>query len=489
MRPWKWEFKRDMSVLVNDCFGQNYLKFVEHFAYLSENGSQDLYWDADEAKKISDYFVSCILNDAGYFRTRAERINSRGKKLGTFALSLNRSFDRADDRDLLRAYRHYVRLFESAAYYVLWIRVIIDQGPLRLQRLLAAKTKNLPASLSCLTATGKKSFMVQEEESLLDLARTVRENKKAETLFHKPTDVTLRELPTNLSLWKKVLRHHARFLWTPVGYADEPAWTLLDRVSALKKAVAQNPEDRWTALKTYPQVLEKKQRDFLAASKLDSKTRRLAKALSDCVYYKDYLRGVMNKAQYDSRPLFEQLAKRLGLSLKQVKTFLPDELERALMEKSWNLRIFDRLSHYVCFPKNRKLVFSNGADALALEKEIRNVFEKGVASELKGHGAMEGRVQGTVRIVSNPSSVHRHDHGFVLVTSMTTPDFVPVIKRALAVVTDEGGITCHAAIACRELGVPCVVGTKKATRSFKDGEVICVDGSTGWVRKVRMNRP
>ncbi|MDP2718120.1 MAG: hypothetical protein Q8P02_05225, partial [Candidatus Micrarchaeota archaeon] len=62
MRQWKWEFRRPMSVLVNDCFGQNYLKLVKHFAYLSEKGVIDFYWDALEARKTSGRLVSSILS-------------------------------------------------------------------------------------------------------------------------------------------------------------------------------------------------------------------------------------------------------------------------------------------------------------------------------------------------------------------------------------------------------------------------------------------
>ena len=74
--------------------------------------------------------------------------------------------------------------------------------------------------------------------------------------------------------------------------------------------------------------------------------------------------------------------------------------------------------------------------------------------------------------------------GEILVTHMTTPDFVPAMRRAAAIVTDEGGVTCHAAIIARELKKPCVVGTKHATQIFKDGDMVEVDANAGIVRKV-----
>ena len=74
--------------------------------------------------------------------------------------------------------------------------------------------------------------------------------------------------------------------------------------------------------------------------------------------------------------------------------------------------------------------------------------------------------------------------GDILVTEMTTPDFVPAMKRASAIVTDKGGITCHAAIVSRELNIPCVIGTKIATKVFKDGDVVEVNATSGVVKKV-----
>ncbi len=67
---------------------------------------------------------------------------------------------------------------------------------------------------------------------------------------------------------------------------------------------------------------------------------------------------------------------------------------------------------------------------------------------------------------------------------MTVPDFVPAMRKAAAIVTDEGGITCHAAIIARELGKPCVIGTKFATKVFRDGDLVEVDSEVGVVRKL-----
>ena len=100
---------------------------------------------------------------------------------------------------------------------------------------------------------------------------------------------------------------------------------------------------------------------------------------------------------------------------------------------------------------------------------------------VRGFGASPGIAGGTARLLVGAKDMDRLLPGEVLVTSMTTPDMVPAMTKAAAIVTDEGGMTCHAAIVSRELGVPCVVGTRTATKSIADGESVTIDGKTGSV--------
>jgi pyruvate,water dikinase len=102
---------------------------------------------------------------------------------------------------------------------------------------------------------------------------------------------------------------------------------------------------------------------------------------------------------------------------------------------------------------------------------------------LKGLGASPGHATGTVKIVSNVAELNKVEKGNILVTVMTNPDYVPAMQRAVAIVTDEGGITAHAAIVSREMGIPAVVGTKSATKILHDNDIITVDGSSGLVYK------
>ncbi len=100
---------------------------------------------------------------------------------------------------------------------------------------------------------------------------------------------------------------------------------------------------------------------------------------------------------------------------------------------------------------------------------------------LRGLGGAPGDASGAARVLTSLADAANLNDGDVLVTHMTSPDWLPLLRRAAAVVTDSGGMTCHAAIVSRELGIPCVVGTGEATRKLRDGEIVTVDATRGVV--------
>jgi phosphohistidine swiveling domain-containing protein len=135
------------------------------------------------------------------------------------------------------------------------------------------------------------------------------------------------------------------------------------------------------------------------------------------------------------------------------------------------------------------LYFENGIqeligvdDAATVEKALYRVSSD--ISELTGVGVFTGVVKGVTRIVTDPHNPGQFENGNILVTGMTRPEFMPLIKKAGAIVTDVGGVLCHAAITARELQKPCVVGTHSATRILKDGDIVEVDAEKGIVRKI-----
>ncbi|MFC7204306.1 phosphoenolpyruvate synthase [Haloferax namakaokahaiae] len=120
------------------------------------------------------------------------------------------------------------------------------------------------------------------------------------------------------------------------------------------------------------------------------------------------------------------------------------------------------------------------------DMKAKNGETKASASDdmlLRGLGASPGIASGRARIVTKLDHLDQVADGDIIVTKMTMPDMVPAMKRAAGIVTDEGGMTSHAAIVSRELGVPAVVGTSEATSTIEDGDIITIDGDKGTIRE------
>ncbi|MFH0970398.1 MAG: PEP/pyruvate-binding domain-containing protein [Candidatus Diapherotrites archaeon] len=155
------------------------------------------------------------------------------------------------------------------------------------------------------------------------------------------------------------------------------------------------------------------------------------------------------------------------------------------LEKKVVARIRKRLAGYALLNGNLYL-----GDELSSELEKRGLFlyEEKVAEnlkEIKGQPAYKGKVTGKVRIIQSKDKLNLFQEGEILVTEMTHPDFVPVMRMARAIITDEGGITSHAAIVARELNKPCIIGTNVATKILKDGDEIIVDADKGIVTIIK----
>jgi len=106
-------------------------------------------------------------------------------------------------------------------------------------------------------------------------------------------------------------------------------------------------------------------------------------------------------------------------------------------------------------------------------------------SIITGNPASQGSARGKARRIMGYKHMADFQDGEILVSPMTMPDFTPVMKKAAAIIADEGGVTCHAAIISRELGISCIVGTKIATSVLKNGDFVEVDATNGVVRIVR----
>jgi len=185
------------------------------------------------------------------------------------------------------------------------------------------------------------------------------------------------------------------------------------------------------------------------------------------------------------RGVYTEAAKRLGLSYNQFVSMRLTEVQASLKnnklavnENELNKRYHDHLLLVVdgeSFIDTGKIYNK----FLARTKSGRAEKQQG----LKGVAAYEGDlVRGKVHIITNENEIKSFKKGEILVTPMTNPTFVPAMRKAAAILTDDGGLLCHAAIVSREMKKPCLIGTKNATKILKNGDVIEVDTNKGTVK-------
>ncbi len=147
-----------------------------------------------------------------------------------------------------------------------------------------------------------------------------------------------------------------------------------------------------------------------------------------------------------------------------------------------------RYKNYVCVANKYGRVETLAAYAKRTGYRFIEDEAKPVSGLLRGRVANPGQAKGKAKLVFTTKDLAKVGKGDILISPMTTANFMPAIRKAAAIVTDEGGLLSHAAIVSRELRKPCLIATKSATKIFKDGDSIEVDAGAGWVRKVKANR-
>jgi phosphohistidine swiveling domain-containing protein len=195
--------------------------------------------------------------------------------------------------------------------------------------------------------------------------------------------------------------------------------------------------------------------------------RPLIKIAQELVYLRTLRTDALYNLMYLARPTLTEVGKYYGIEYKK----LIDYSALDLIDKK--PRVYPRLVTFISF----------GKDYALLDKPIYKDTLKSV-KELKGTAANYGTARGTAKIVKTAYEIDKVKKGDILFAPTTAPSYIIGMKKAAAFVTDEGGITSHAAIVSREMGKPCIIGTKIGTKIFKDGDLVEVDANKGTVRKI-----
>ncbi len=211
----------------------------------------------------------------------------------------------------------------------------------------------------------------------------------------------------------------------------------------------------------------------------------IAKRLS---YLKDLKDDFRRQGILYGQKLFEEIARRAGINLESISYVTEEEIADFLdngQKIPEKLTAGRKKGFAIYFNHEKKVECKSGKDA---EQAVNGlgiiIFEK-FSEEIKGTPASPGKAKGIVTIIKGVADLNKVRKGDILVAVTTHPDYVPAMQRAAAIITDEGGVTSHAAIIAREFSLPCIVGAHHASKSLKDGDKVEVDADSGFVRKMK----
>lgn len=277
---------------------------------------------------------------------------------------------------------------------------------------------------------------------------------------------------------KTIEKHHLKWAWKNSWLYNFRPFTTDALKKEIKDLIQKNPEKILKQIK----IAKKEKNQERTRLLIKIKNRRIkimADILSQYALWHSRKIEELTMINFKIMPLMKQLAQEFHLSTEQFLEMTPDEVLSGKIDlKALNSRI-----------KNTNFVFSNGKRRFLTRAEIKR-FEKEEKTKkvkvLTGTPAFNGKAKGRAFVMPHFkfNCVYKFKKGDILVTSMTTTDMTPLAQKAAAIVTDEGGVLCHAAIISRELKKPCIIGTKIATRVLKDGDLVEVDANKGYVLRL-----
>lgn len=325
--------------------------------------------------------------------------------------------------------------------------------------------KSFTTFLTLLTTPTEESFLSKERTELLKIASEFVKGKAIK-----------RALKQHAAKWFWIQNNYSRSLMLDEKY-------FFDRIKEHTKT--KDPLAELKKLKKSEKESIKQKEELVRAHQFGKEMNVMVQLLDRFTTWQDMRKKANLIAQHYLTILLKEVKRRKKIPVELLTFTTMDEMLDLLSGKEIDKGILKKRQKVVgvVYYAN-KTVLCDDKQSQQLYKEVNKRYSQNGADELFGTVANVGKIQGKARIIMGPKEFNKLKKGDILVTSMTRPEFMPILKKAAAIVTDEGGLTCHAAIVSREFGIPCIVGTKVATKTLKDGEVIEVNANHGFLRKI-----
>ncbi len=425
-------------------------------------------WDL--AAKDEDDFV-VVLNHFSADRNNPTKIKALIEEISEAVVQKLESLNLADlkSEELNELIQYYYTQFSILGRLAAYLRHI-DRG---LRWEIENKYRNEVNSsdyLQYAPVDVQISYASQEELAVLELA--VQIDQKKTKLDSNDFEKTLRKI------WEN-------YHWLGLGYYSEPIKTVNDYRQAVLAAAETKPAERILEIGSiFNQT--KKQREKIIG-KCGARLRILADIAAQLSTLKDLYKFRMNRMILSASFVFDEIAARKKVSKELVRDLLPEEMGAFISGEPLDKKLVaERVKQSIVIGKIPEMSILIGDETLFFYALYFKQSNK--LTVLSGRVASHGHGRGRVRVVFGHEDFSKFRTGEILVVANTSPDFIPIMKQATAIVAEDGGITSHVSINSRELNIPCVVGVNDATTLLKDGDLVEVDADRGVVRILEKNK-
>ena len=315
----------------------------------------------------------------------------------------------------------------------------------------------------------------------------IKSDKKASSLFLKDNHAIMKNLGEFKEI-KGLLEGHARkYYWQQNGYFETEVLTIGNFINQAKDLI-KNDIDLIRLIKNNENRLKEireEKAQIINSLPLEDNNKKLLELADFFCAFQDERKAISLKGHHYLSVFIQEISKRTGISRNLLYWCTPYEVPDIILGKFNINELKKRQRHMtLIFGANGASILT-GDESMKKEKEILGKGHDLNISEFEGTRAQGGKVVGKVIKVLDPRKCGNFKSGSILVTTMTSPDFMPLMKTAAAIVTDEGGITSHASIVARELGVPCVIGTRIATEVLNNNDLVEVNANHGIVKIIK----
>jgi phosphohistidine swiveling domain-containing protein len=277
-------------------------------------------------------------------------------------------------------------------------------------------------------------------------------------------------------------KHQKRYFWLHNSYAGTKVLSKEFFVGRKNKVLNNIRE---LTKKKFEETKQRKEEVRMKYG-LSNDCMKIANAISENIVWQDERKGHLLHNMHYKTVLLQEVAKRFGYNFDNLLNAFHNEIKSIISGKDLKEELIRRREGFGFNFTEDYDTLSSQETSDYWEKYVQEKVEENM-NEFKGTIASKGKnsiVKGKARVIFDPFEAKDFQEGDILITPMTSPEFVFLMKKSLAIITDTGGLTCHAAILSREFQIPCIVGTKVATQVLKDGDVVEVDANTGVVKKV-----